>query len=106
MESSLPKHHAQTWEIVVERIQHAEPVAPAVDFQSFGGAQAIVRLDEPGVRFRSDSIGAGERLQNRIRHASLYVQKRHSADRVGAWMYFSALRASECTSSQEGILSG
>src|SRR5260370_32954663 len=104
MERSLPEHRAQTREIVIERIQHAKPIAAAVDFKAFEGGQTIVRFEKPGIRIRSDSIGAAERLQDRIRHASLYVEKGHEATATGEWIYFSALSASACTSSKHGTL--
>src|SRR5260370_42438832 len=105
MERALPEHGAQTRKIVIQRIEHAEPVAAAIDFEALDGGQSVVRLDEPGVRFRSDSIGAGERLHHRMRHSPLQLEKGHKAAATGAWMYFSALSASECTSSKDGIRS-
>src|SRR6266478_5099747 len=85
---------ALTREIVIERIQHAKPIAAAVDFEAFEGGQTTVRFEKRGIRVLSDSIRAGERLQDRLRHASLCVEKRHEATARGAWIYFSALSAS------------
>src|SRR5229473_5385212 len=102
MEGLLAQHRAQTREILIERIQHAEPVAAAIDFEVFDRGQPIVGLDERGIRFRCNSMGAGQRLKDRMRHSPLKLEKRHKATAIGAWTYCSALSASACTSSKDG----
>ncbi len=94
MESSLAKHRAQPREIVVERIQHAEPVAAAVDFEAFDRGQTIIGLDIFSISSQGHSIGTGQRLENGTRHTRLDFEKRHNVTRAGACRYFSALSAS------------
>src|SRR5271168_2840342 len=66
MEGLLAEYGAQPWEVVIERIQSAIPIASAVDFQALQGSEPAVRCDEfsglhfhgpPIFGFRGHSIG-------------------------------------------------
>ncbi len=94
MEGPLTQHGAQTREVVIEGIQHAEPVAAAVDFEAFDRGQTIIGLDIFSIRSQGHSIGTGQRLENGTRHTRLDFEKRHNVTRAGACRYFSALSAS------------
>src|SRR5271167_4811757 len=70
MEGLLAEYGAQPRKIIMERIQSAKPIAPAVDFQAVQRSEPAVRCDEfggldphgpPILGFRSYSIGTRER---------------------------------------------
>src|ERR1700691_5580430 len=80
MEGLLAEYGAEPREIIMERIQSAKPIAPAVDFQALQGSEPAVRCDEFGsldphwpsiLRFPGDSIGTRERLHDRLHHSPL-----------------------------------
>ena len=57
MESALPQYGGQAREIVVEPVENAEPVTPAVDFQALEGCEPAVGLDQ-FVDFRAHLFAA------------------------------------------------
>ena len=88
MERALPEHRAQPGKIVIERIENAEPVAAAVDFQAFDGGQPIVRLDKRSVRVperfdRRRSAAAGsQRAMRRCNSRSVITPASHGSVEV------------------------
>src|ERR1019366_2312617 len=112
LECALAEHRAQAGEILVERIEQAIPVAAAVDLQAFERRQTVIRLDVVHGRFGIDVVARDQRAHQGSGHALLEREQAHGATGmsaslcfVGAAMYFSALRASACTSPNDGMRS-
>ena len=88
VESAAAQHGAQAGKIFGERGKHAEPVLAIVNFQALEGSQAVVGLDDlighsahraAIGRDGAHAFGARQRSHDRTSHATLQVEKFHTA---------------------------
>jgi len=71
----------------------------------FRGKAALITGGATGVGRGIDAIARHQRTHHGCGHAPLQFEQAHGATATGAARYFSALRASACTSSNVGMRS-
>ena len=105
VKGAFPDYSSKAWEVRMEGIQNAEPVTTAVNFEALRRGHSPVGFDIRRVSGVIYPVGAGERRENGPRHTCLHFEQSHNVIRARLLRYFSALRASACTSSKDGIRS-